>query len=135
MTDKSVSHQRATLTVEGGKSYSGFTSVDVGEHSYPMGRLSPAGAKGDLVTIGMTKQGADHTLTHPWHKATYAELRRAERTNAALDIKVIENNGATEAVVRELRGKVGAVNIAGYDSKSGEPLTFTVKYHAHGDDS
>ena len=135
MTDKSISHQRATLTIRGGRSYSGFHMADTAEHSYPMGRLSQAGAKGDTVTIGVTKQGADHTLRHPWHAATYRELRRAERAAADLEVKVVENDGSTEAVARELRGRVGAVNIASYDSSSGEPLTFSVMFHADGDDS
>lgn len=134
MSDKSISHQRATLTVEGGRSYSGFTTTNPSEHSYPMGRLSEAGAKGDIVTIGMTKQGADHTLTHPWHKTTYQELRAAERKAGTLELKVVDNDQRTEAVARRLRGRIGAVNIAGYDSRSGDPLTFTVRFHANGDD-
>lgn len=134
-TDKSVSHQRATLTVSGGKSYSGFTEFDDSEHNYPMGRLTPAGSKGDVVTTGFTKSGADHTLTHPWHKATYEELRRAERSSGVVSVRVVENDGKTETVARTLRGKIGAVNKASYRSNSGDPLTFTVKFHANGDDS
>lgn len=130
----SASHQRATLVV-GGRSYSGFNRVETTPHEYPTGRITQAGARGDTVTQGVSKQGGQHTLGHPWDQATYDELRRQQGGDAQLVLRTVDaRTGATTGSVRRLSGLLGAVNAGNYDAGSGEPMTFTVTFTADGDD-
>lgn len=135
MPDRSsVAHQQATLTV-GGRTYSGWQTVEIPDRDLPTGSYIPGGRRGAVATVGVARPTGVFTLAKKYDAGEYASLGRAidsldvDGTVVVSDIDVDGRIvGASEPATGVLVGR----SRSGIDRASGEPKMMTARFNADG---
>lgn len=128
----SRSHQTWTVTC-GGKSFSGWSEVEVADHDVPTGRYTPGASKGDKVYAGRAAQGGQHTYTHEfdptiWRHFNARKGRRVDMAGTTLD----EDDRALDSL-GSYTGRVKGITASGKDASSGDPTLLTLRVEANGE--
>lgn len=129
---QTVESQRYTLVMEG-RTYSGFTSVDIADHDRRTGRITPSGSKGDIVTVSNAVEGGRHTLTKQYDATEYARLKAVRNPEGQLTGYVVDGNGRRVGDGDRYTGVLVGVSKAGLDTESAEALTMTIRFEADGE--
>jgi mitochondrial fission protein ELM1 len=131
---QAVDSQRFTLRIPAHNiTISGFTRVATANHDRRTGRVTPSGAKGDIVTVSAAVEGGLHTLTKQWDAAEYAALKAVRNPDGTLTGDVVDGNNAKIGNGDRYTGVFKGASKAGLDTNSAEPLTMEIRFDADGE--
>lgn len=130
---RSTGSQRYTLTVDG-RSFSSAYRVEPPDHDVATGRLTPGGAKGDIVTVGIAAQGGVWTLTFPYDEDAYQFLKARKGVDGTLAGKRVEVGGAGRTIGRgdTMTGVVKGVTPGGLNTEGADADSMVVRFDADG---
>ena len=128
----SRSHQDWQLTVRG-RTITGWSLVEVGDHDVPIGRYTPGSARGDRTYAGRAAQGATHTLTTEYDSDTHRHLQASRGRRGSVSGWLLDEDDRKLSSLGSYNGRLQGVTASGKDASSGDPTLLVVRFAADGE--